>query len=204
MTVTLKGNVPIHFSFYIYIRPLQPLTIATDQVITLQGEAFSGNYDLSMYARFYSFSLSGSAEVTIELTSATDPYLFLLKGGSKNGDEVARNGDIDWPDNHNSRITWTLTADTYNASRHLAAVNPSDRANIPTHAPSFAYTWIYAPGVIMHEFGHTAGLTDLYHLTGYSNYLMGPASNYNASSIPSTDKAYIRQVFSNHVPHSDS
>ena len=53
----------------------------------------------------------------------------------------------------------------------------------------------------MHEFGHTAGLTDLYHLAGYSDYLMGPLENYDTISIPSKDKAYIRQIYHNHSPH---
>ncbi len=53
--------------------------------------------------------------------------------------------------------------------------------------------------MIMHEFGHTAGLTDLYHLTGYSGYLMD--TNYDETSIPSRDKAYIRQVYHNHNRH---
>ena len=95
------------------------------------------------------------------------------------------------------RFTGRLWTDV--DSRHLTAVNPSDRANIPGLEQAFAYTWIYAPGVIMHEFGHTAGLTDLYHLTGYSGYLMD--TNYDETSIPSRDKAYIRQVYHNHNRH---
>ena len=90
---------------------------------------------------------------------------------------------------------------TDDASKHLDPVNPTERQEIPGLNPSFAYIWIYAPGVVMHEFGHTAGLTDLYRFTGYPNYLMGPARNYDSTSIPSEDKAYIRQVYHNHSPH---
>ena len=95
------------------------------------------------------------------------------------------------------RFTGRLWTDS--SGKHLAAVNPSERADIPGLEQSFAYTWIYARGVMMHEFGHTAGLTDLYHLTGYSGYLMD--TNYDETSIPSRDKAYIRQVYHNHSRH---
>lgn len=61
------------------------------------------------YARYYSFSLSNSAQVTIELTSATDPYLFLLSGNGKNGSVLTQNDDIDpLTQNYNSRISRTL------------------------------------------------------------------------------------------------
>ena len=63
------------------------------------------------YARFYSFSLTEQADVTITLESETDPYLFLLDG---NGDAVAENDDIDTSgSNYNSRIEMTLAAGDY-------------------------------------------------------------------------------------------
>ena len=91
---------------------------------------------------------------------------------------------------------------TDDASKHNWALNDMERQDVPG-IESFHYVWKYAPGVVMHEFGHTAGLTDLYYdtLTGYSDYLMGPSNNYNVSSIPSRDKAYIRQIYYNHSPH---
>lgn len=62
----------------------------------------------------------------------------------------------------------------------------------------------------MHEFGHAAGLTDLYlfkqpdqcNTLGryhYPGYLMDV--NMGVNSIPYVDKAYIRQVYENHRAH---
>ena len=65
------------------------------------------------YARYYTFSLSNSAEVTIELTSATDPYLFVLSGSGKNGSKLYENDDIAYRVNLNSRISETLAAGSY-------------------------------------------------------------------------------------------
>ncbi len=58
--------------------------------------------------------------------------------------------------------------------------------------------------MMMHEFGHTAGLTDLYLFDvgrnrDYNNYLM--RSEYGVSSVPIVDRAYIRQVYEGHNPH---
>lgn len=54
---------------------------------------------------------------------------------------------------------------------------------------------------MMHEFGHTAGLTDLYNFTGHDNYLMG--KGVGTTSIPSREKEYIKQVYDGHNPHTD-
>ena len=59
------------------------------------------------------------------------------------------------------------------------------------------YTFIYLPSVFMHEFGHTAGLEDLYNypVPGYSGYLMDDTHGF--TSIPILDKNYIKQVYRN-------
>ena len=56
----------------------------------------------------------------------------------------------------------------------------------------------YLPGIIMHEFGHTAGLEDLYqpkYGSKYSNYLMG--GNQHVTAIPLLDIEYLRQLYRN-------
>ena len=64
------------------------------------------------YARFYSFTLNQQAEVEINLTSAQDTYLYLLRGADANGTVVADNDDVE-TGNTDSRITETLVAGTY-------------------------------------------------------------------------------------------
>ena len=63
------------------------------------------------YARYYAFSVSEQAEVTITLESDTDPYLFLLD----DSDEViVENDDIDLDEgDFNSRIIKTLDPGDY-------------------------------------------------------------------------------------------
>ncbi len=59
-------------------------------------------------------------------------------------------------------------------------------------------TLIYLPSVIMHEFGHTAGLEDLYkdeYNNKYQGYLMDDTHGF--TSIPTLDKNYIKQVYLN-------
>ena len=55
----------------------------------------------------------------------------------------------------------------------------------------------YLPGVLMHEFRHTLGLSDLYsekYGDKYPGYLMGGSENYDTKVIPSLDIEYVRQV----------
>ena len=56
-------------------------------------------------------------------------------------------------------------------------------------------TLIYLPSVLMHEFGHTVGLDDLYKYDGYAGYLMDDTHGFQ--SIPILDKNYIKQVYRN-------
>ena len=64
------------------------------------------------YARFYTFSVSETSDVRIDLTSSVDTYLFLLSGSGKNGTVLADNDDISGS-NRNSRIERELSAGDY-------------------------------------------------------------------------------------------
>jgi hypothetical protein len=73
------------------------------------------------YAKYYTFTLKEKAEVTIDLTSPTDTYLYLLQG-DKNGSQIA--SDDDGGEGYNSRIkrtlesgAYTIEATTYSAGR---------------------------------------------------------------------------------------
>ena len=73
-------------------------------------DCFSNNRSKS-YARFYTFSLAETTDVTITLESDTDPYLFLLNDSDA---IVAENDDIDTnARNYNSRISQSLDAGEY-------------------------------------------------------------------------------------------
>ena len=64
------------------------------------------------YARYYSFTLTESAEVTIDLTSNVDTYLYLREGSTTSGTALHDNDDIE-SGNTDSRIVATLAAGTY-------------------------------------------------------------------------------------------
>ena len=63
------------------------------------------------YARYYSFTLSESTEVTIDLTSTVDTYVLLRSGSSTSGTALHQNDDI-VSGNTNSQIVATLSAGT--------------------------------------------------------------------------------------------
>ena len=91
---------------------VQALTAATTEG-AWNTDCPSTNRD-NAYARFYTFTLTQQAEVTITLESATDPYLFLLSGTGADADYLTHNDDIDAPSrNFNSRITRTLNSGSY-------------------------------------------------------------------------------------------
>ena len=66
------------------------------------------------YARFYTFSLTQQSQVTMELTSSIDTYLYLREGNAKAGAFLYENDDIAIGGvNLNSRISETLGVGTY-------------------------------------------------------------------------------------------
>jgi hypothetical protein len=63
------------------------------------------------YARYYTFSLSSTSTVEIDLVSTTDSYLYLLQGSGMSGNIIDE--DDDSGDGSNARISRTLNAGTY-------------------------------------------------------------------------------------------
>ena len=88
---------------------------------TLQGtwtdECVSSNRRGTRYARYFTFELATAAELTIELVSVTDPYLYLMEGAGTSGTELAKNDDSrDFAFGYSdSRITYEAAAGTYTA-----------------------------------------------------------------------------------------
>jgi hypothetical protein len=66
------------------------------------------------YAKYYTFTLSSSQQVSITLESSKDTYLFLLEGSGETGTVITSNDDIA-TGNTNSQIVRTLAAGTYTA-----------------------------------------------------------------------------------------
>ena len=88
---------------------------------TWTGDCYSANQDGS-YARFYTLTLEHQRGVQIDLTSAQDTYLFLLRGAGIGGQVMAENDDVDEGTDTNSRISanlsprkYTIEATTYTA-----------------------------------------------------------------------------------------
>ena len=63
------------------------------------------------YAQYYTFEVTEQSQVTIDLTSSVDTYLYLREGDATSG--TAQHEDDDGGDGTNSRITATLAAGTY-------------------------------------------------------------------------------------------
>ena len=64
------------------------------------------------YARYYSFTLAAETEVTIDLESSVDTYLYLRDGSVTSGASVESNDDV-LSGNTDSQIVATLSAGTY-------------------------------------------------------------------------------------------
>ncbi|MCY3786546.1 MAG: DVUA0089 family protein, partial [bacterium] len=63
------------------------------------------------FARYYNFSLDKQSEVTIDLKSVVDPYLYLRRGGDRKGSALF--ADDDGGEGTNSRLHRTLPAGDY-------------------------------------------------------------------------------------------
>ena len=65
-------------------------------------------------ARFYSFTLDQPSDVTIDLESDLDTFLYLRTGNARAGAVLHENDDVDRPaGDYDSRISETLMAGTY-------------------------------------------------------------------------------------------
>ena len=75
------------------------------------------------YARFYTFTLTAPADVTINLTSATDTYMYLIQGAGANGEILRENDDAE-SGNTNSRIqSKSSTRRLHHRSNYIRTAN---------------------------------------------------------------------------------
>ena len=82
-------------------------------------QSISGNWEShcfsvnrpNSYAKYFTFTLTNTQEVTIDLQSSEDAYLFLLNGTGQNGTVIAL--DDDGGIGFNAKIVRTLSAGTY-------------------------------------------------------------------------------------------
>lgn len=65
------------------------------------------------YARYYTFTLTETGGVAIDLESSVDTYLFLREGEARSGGFLHENDDVESGRNLNSRINETLVPGTY-------------------------------------------------------------------------------------------
>ena len=95
---------------------VQPLTAtttegtwSTDCTSSIPAPHGSGD----RYARFYAFTLSAESDITIDLSSEKDTYLYLRSGTSTEGSAPYENDDYNYPASTDSRIAERLDAGTY-------------------------------------------------------------------------------------------
>ena len=115
-------------------------------------------------ARYYTFSLSELADVTITLESPIDTYLYLLEGAGMDGAVLHKNDDIDRDNrNFNSRIQATLDAGDYTIEA------TTYDAVYPTHVVEFRLT---VSGITPQSpaDGDRAALIALYNATNGPNW----------------------------------
>ena len=128
MALTLIASFSVQNTTAAQTDCVQPLTAtttegtwSTDCTSSIPAPHGSGD----RYARFYTFTFDAESDVTIDLSSDEDTFLYLRNGITTDGDTVADNDDIDTANRDlNSRIVetlaagdYTIEATTYNAGR---------------------------------------------------------------------------------------
>ncbi|MCY4654529.1 MAG: PPC domain-containing protein, partial [Dehalococcoidia bacterium] len=89
-----------------------PLTLPASGISGTWADDCESSVSGRGYARYYSFTLAAETEVTIDLTSSVDTYLFLRSGSATSGTALHQNDDIGGT-NRNSQIVATLSAGAY-------------------------------------------------------------------------------------------
>lgn len=101
--------------------PLNPLAVGQSVSGQWSNACTSTHRGSNYYAGYYTFTLTSPADVTIDLASAQDTFLYLLAGNGTQGGVLSFNDDSNGTSH--SRITRSLPAGTYtlDATTYLAA-----------------------------------------------------------------------------------
>ena len=94
------------------------------------------------YARFYAFTLTRRTQVQIDLRSAADAYLYLLRGAGSGGSIVDEDDDGGSTGN-NSLLDLTLEAGTYTVEAQTSPCTLTP----PQRQSTVSATWEPLPGV---------------------------------------------------------
>jgi len=85
--------------------------VLNESISSYWGNTCTSSNRSGSYAKYYSFSLSSSTDVKIDLESSTDTYLFLLQGNGVSGSEIQHNDDSGGT--RNSCLELSLSSGTY-------------------------------------------------------------------------------------------
>ena len=143
------------------------------------GSCLSVHYPWGEYARYYSFTLSGDASVTIDLTSpSVDTWLALYSGAGVGNERLA--WDNDGGDDTNARITRALAADTYTieATTLLGGVTGD-----------FTLTLTFAPDLVV----ESPAVSESFLIAGQPFTFSATVRNAGASASPATTLTYWRR-----------
>ena len=116
IALTLIASFSVQNTAAAQTQCVQALTAATTEGAwttdcTSDISAPSGSGD--RYARFYTFTLDAESDVTINLSSDEDAFLYLRSGTSTDGSALHENDDYNYPASTDSRIIETLSAGDY-------------------------------------------------------------------------------------------
>ena len=116
IALTLIASFSVQNTAAAQTQCVQALTAATTEGAwttdcTSDISAPSGSGD--RYARFYTFTLDAESDVTINLSSDEDAFLYLRSGTSTDGSALHENDDYNYPASTDSRIIETLSVGDY-------------------------------------------------------------------------------------------
>lgn len=145
------------------------------------------------YARFYTFTLSSSSTVQIDLTSSVDSYLYLLNGSRTTSSVLSL--DDDGGGNNNARISRSLAAGTYTIEATTYSSGRTGNFTLRIQATSSAGPCLTAANLNASTAGSWSSSCLSTHRSGsYSRYFtfsIAQAGRFQADLSSSTVDSYL-------------